>query len=171
MRSFFRDCNRGERHVTHACRSPKATTRFGSYLYYYDQAGFENAGIWDNEPWGQGSYAMPFGSCSTPRDVGGCGIGSDGQLENGRWYLVEMYVRMNAPGKPNGVMRGWVDGKLSYEKIDMIWRLPGHDNLHVRTIWLNVHAGGEFVGLCKPSYIMLDQLAAAIGAQLGPVPR
>lgn len=168
MRGFFRNCNRGERHVTHACLSPTASTRFGSYLYYFDQAGFQNAGIWDGEQWGQGHYSRPFGSCGTPRDVGGCGKGTAGQLENGRWYLIEMQVKMNSPGKPDGMVRGWIDGKLSYEKTNMIWRLPGHENLHVRTIWLNIHAGGEMVGLCSPSYVILDQLVAATGERPGP---
>ena len=78
-----------------------------------------------------------------------------------------MYVRMNTPGQSNGVIRGWVNGALSYEKTNMIWRIQGHDNLHVRTIWLNVHAGGESVGLCSGSYVLLDQLVAATGARAG----
>lgn len=169
MRTYFRDCNKGESTVTHACFARNATTRIGSYLYYYGQDGFQNAGIWDNERWGQGYFSLPFGSCSNPRDVGGCGIGTGGQLENGRWYLIEMYVKMNSPRLPDGVIRAWVDGKLSYEKTNMLWRLPGHDNLHVRTIWLNVHAGGEGVGLCSPSHILLDQLVAAVGDRVGTI--
>jgi hypothetical protein len=169
MRAVFRDCNKGEKTVTHACINPRATTRFGSYLYFYGQKGFENAGFWDNEPWGQGEFTLPFGSCSTPGDIGGCGTGTGGQFENDRWYLIEMFVKMNTPGHADGVIRGWVDGQLSYEKTNMVWRLPGHDNLHVRTIWLNVHAGGEMVGLCTASYIMLDQLVATVRERAGPI--
>ncbi len=123
--------------------------------------------MWDQEPWGQGYYDGPFGSCRTPSDVGGCGKGFGGQLENGKWYGIEMYVKMNTPGQADGIVRGWIDGKLSYEKTTMIWRLPGHDNLHVRTIWLNVHAGGESVGLCQASTIYLDQMVAATDAPIG----
>jgi hypothetical protein len=78
-----------------------------------------------------------------------------------------MYVKMNTPGRADGVVRGWVDGQLSYEKTNMIWRVVGHDNLHVRTIWLNVHAGGESVGLCKSSAVYLDQMVAATDAPVG----
>jgi hypothetical protein len=162
MRAYYRNCSAGERVQRHECKNPKATTRFGSYLYYYKQDSYNNAGIWDQVEWGQG-YADPArGFCKSPRDIGACGTsGNHGQLENDKWYEMEMYVKMNTPGKPDGVIRGWVDGNLAYEKTNMIWRIPGHDKLHVRTIWLNVHAGGEYVGLCETSAIYLDQLVAA----------
>jgi hypothetical protein len=167
MRAYFRNCLAGEGTVRQACRSRTAKTRFGSYLYYFQQRAFDNGGVWDQEPWGQGYYDTPFGSCRTARDIGGCGKGSGGQLENGKWYAIEMYVKMNTPGREDGVIRGWVDGQLSYEKTNMIWRIVGHDNLHVRTIWLNVHAGGESVGLCKGSAIYLDQMVATTDAPVG----
>jgi hypothetical protein len=168
MRAYYRDCWRGESTRTKACANSNATTRYGSYLYYYDQNGFNNAGIWDTQDWGQGYYDNPFGSCATARDIGGCGRGTGGQLVNDQWYLIEQYVKMNTPGQANGEVRGWVNGTLSYQKTNMIFRLPGHDNLHVRTVWLNVHAGGEFVGLCQGSEIFLDQMVVATGAQVGP---
>lgn len=168
MRAYFRNCQAGEGKVRQACRSTTAKTRFGSYFYYYRQDSFENMGIWDTEKWGQGYYDSPFGSCRVPRDVGGCGKGTGGQLENGPWYAIEMYVKMNTPGQADGVVRGWVDGKLSYEKTNMIWRIPGHDNLHVRTVWLNVHAGGEAMGLCRASAVYLDQMVAATDGPVGP---
>ncbi|MCA9195762.1 MAG: hypothetical protein KDB03_28530 [Planctomycetales bacterium] len=33
-------------------------------------------------------------------------------LENNRWYSVEQHVRLNTPGKNDGVLRAWVDDKL-----------------------------------------------------------
>ncbi len=164
MRTHFRNCNRSGSDRT--CTSPQATTRIGSYLYYYEQDGFANAGLWDNVEWGQGYYTEPFGSCSSPRDIGSCGMGVGGQLENDRWYRVEMYVKMNTPGKADGIIKGWVDGVLSYQKNNMIFRIPGHDNLHVRTVWLNVFAGGT-TGLCQGSTVYLDQVVAATDAPPG----
>lgn len=170
MRLAFRNCLKGESTVTNACTTkPGAKTRIGSYHYYAYQKGYNIHGFWDNIQWGQGTYSSPFGSCSTPGDIGGCGKGDGGVLLNGRWYLIEMHVKMNTPGQADGVVRGWVDGVLSYEKRNMVWRFEGHDNLHVRTVWLNVHAGGEFVGLCTGSHIMLDQLVVATGDRVGPL--
>jgi hypothetical protein len=80
-----------------------------------------------------------------------------------------MHVKMNTPGQPDGIVRGWVNGVLSYQKNNMMWRFVDHDSLHVRTIWLNVHAGGESVGLCEGSYVMLDQLVAATSGPIGPL--
>jgi hypothetical protein len=170
MRTTFRNCSQGESTPTHACTTkPTARTRFGSYFYFVNQQSFDNAGFWDNIQWGQGPFNSPFGSCSSASDIGGCGKGDGGVLENGRWYLVEMYVKMNTPGQADGVVRGWVDGVLSYDKRNMVWRIPGHDNLHVRTVWLNIHAGGEFVGLCQGSHVLLDQMVVATGARVGPL--
>lgn len=45
-----------------------------------------------------------------------------GFLENNRWYCVEQHVRLNTPGLPDGVLRGWVDGRLAFEKTDMRFR-------------------------------------------------
>ncbi len=74
---------------------------------------------------------------------------------------------MNTPGAADGEIRGWVDGNLSYEKTNMVWRYQGHKNLHVRTVWLNIHAGGEFVGLCETSHVYLDQMVVATDAPIG----
>ena len=49
----------------------------------------------------------------------------------------------------------------------MVWRNPGHKDLHVRTVWLNIHAGGEFVGLCDASHVYLDQMVVATDAPIG----
>ncbi len=163
MRMKFRDCKAGETTVRHACALPSATTRFGGYVYYPTSS--QEFANWDDVSWGAGYTAGP---CSSdPTSIGNCGIASGGQFENGRWYLVETYVKMNTPGQADGLMQGWVDGVLSYDKRNMIWRKPGHDNLHVRTVWLNVHAGGEFVGLCQGSEIYLDQMVVATGQQIG----
>ena len=52
----------------------------------------------------------------------------------------------------------------------MEYRYTGNDSLHNRTFWLNVHAGGEGLGLCTASYVLIDQLVIAkqrIGAFRG----
>jgi len=40
-----------------------------------------------------------------------------------RWVCVEMMVKMNTPGLPDGELRLWVDGRPVYAKTDMRWRL------------------------------------------------
>jgi hypothetical protein len=153
-----------------------ATTRLGWYHYVPPASGNNNQafGAFDNQAWGTdnagsgstcGSHPLNLGS--TGSDASSCGKGAAG-LVNGTWYLVELYVKMNTPGQANGISRAWINGELKYEKTNMEYRFVGHDNLHVRTVWLNIHAGGEFVGLCTASHIMLDQMVVATGARVGP---
>jgi Polysaccharide lyase 14 len=181
MRSAYRNCDKysGDG-LACANKNPGATTRFGSYLYFYNQEGSTgSAGLWDTYYWGQswgnggscsGSpndpYCSPNNCSNTPNDVY-CGKSNDGgEFYNGRWYLVEMFVKMNTPGVADGVIKGWINNVLSYEKDNMIFRLVGHDNLHVRNIWLNIYKGG-LDGNCNDSEVYLDQLAVATDAQIG----
>jgi len=117
-------------------------TRIGGYLYYPEA----------NDYWGL------FAAFDNERaDISG-GIGRAGQLENDRWYHIKMQVVMNSPGHKNGVIRGWVDGKLSFERDDFLFRFKNHDNLHVRNVWFNVYFGGQAVGPREDTYILVDEL-------------
>ena len=63
-------------------------------------------------------------------------------LENNRWYCIEQYVKMNTPRINDGVLRGWVDGKLVFEKTDV--RMRDVDALKIETVWINVYHGGTW---------------------------
>jgi hypothetical protein len=164
MRTNFTHCYR-------ACSTKRsASMRFGSYLYFYQQELGEGSftghnGNWDNNPWG--GFRGKGGTCQTVPNNTICGIGDGGNLLNGRWYRIEMRVKMNTPGQADGVIEGKVDGVLSYQKKNMIFRIPGHDNLHVRTIWLNVYKGG-IVGNLNDQQVYLDQMVVALNDWVGP---
>jgi hypothetical protein len=78
-----------------------------------------------------------------------------------------MHVKMNTPGQADEIIEGKVDGVLSYRKTNMIFRLPGHDSLHVRTVWLDVFKGGG-VGNLNDQQVYLDQLVVALKDWVGP---
>lgn len=90
-------------------------TALGSYAYHAD---IEDA-AGENWAWGEGPA---------------------GVLENNRWYCIEQYVKMNAPGQKNGVFRAWVDGQRVFEKTDVRFRHVRE--LKIEKIWLNVYHGG-----------------------------
>ncbi|MGH8501154.1 MAG: hypothetical protein ACREVE_01540 [Gammaproteobacteria bacterium] len=163
-RAQFRHCSAGESRPYNICSSG-AVTRFGYYLYHARQVDiWGDGGFWDNEPWGQ-SYGG--GSCESEPSNTLCGIDHVGNLGLDRWYRIEMQIKMNTPGQADGIARGWVDGKLAYDKTNMVFRLEGHDNLHVRTAWLNVHKGGDVPwGNCEDSAVYLDQLVLATDARV-----
>jgi hypothetical protein len=152
-----------------------ATTRLGYYWYLPPATSATNQqmGPFDNRYWGSqaGSCSTTGGqgnpSSSDGQDVAAnCGIGEAGLL-NDRWYLVELHIKMNTPGQADGVAETWIDGSLKYRKNNVVYRNVGHDNLHVRTVWLNVHAGGEGVGPADDTYLLMDQMVVAKGARPG----
>lgn len=63
-----------------------------------------------------------------------------GLLENNRWYCIEQYARLNTPDKDDGILRGWVDGKLAFEKTDV--RMRSTTELKIQNIWINLYHGG-----------------------------
>jgi hypothetical protein len=160
MRAEFDHCYR-------ACNTkPGASMRFGSYLYFYQQEVGEGGSFTGrNGNWDSGGITGK--GCQTVPTNTDCGIGDGGVLLNDRWYRIEMHVKMNTPGQADGVIEGKVDGVLSYQKKNMIFRIPGHDNLHVRTIWLDVFKGGT-VGNLNDQQVYLDQMVAALKDWVGP---
>ena len=72
--------------------------------------------------------------------------GSDAQLERDRWYSIEVYGKMNSisggAGNNDGILRGWVDGELVFEKDDI--RFRDIAALKIESIWFNVYVGGSW---------------------------
>ncbi len=63
-------------------------------------------------------------------------------MENYRWYCIEQLVKLNTPGENDGLMRGWVDGQLVFEKSDV--RMRDVETLKIETVWLNLYYGGTW---------------------------
>jgi len=68
-----------------------------------------------------------------------------GYLENNRWYCIEQYCKMNTPTLNDGILRGWVDGQLAYERTD--FRFRDVYDLKIETIWVNVYLGGSWTAI------------------------
>ncbi len=162
-RSNYRACGGGD---GLACSTkPNAIARFGSYLYHGGQASSTgDAGYWDAHIYGSSSGGG--GDCETNPSNFRCGRGDGGVLERGRWYQVEIQTTMNTPGQADGVIRGWIDGVLSFEKTNMSFREEGHDLLHNRLVWLNVYKGGRY-GNCSNGEVYLDQMVVGTGDPIG----
>ncbi len=61
-------------------------------------------------------------------------------LENDRWYSVEQQIKLNTPGLSDGILRGWLDGRLVFEKTNL--RFRGSTKLKIEEVWFNVYHGG-----------------------------
>ncbi len=81
-----------------------------------------------------------------------------GLLENNRWYCIEQFAKMNTPGKNDGVLRGWVDGQLAFERTDV--RMRDVEDLKIKTVWLNVYYGGSWTA-AEDYHLYIDEVVIA----------
>ena len=91
-----------------------------------------------------GTYCYHADQKGTYGDMWLWSKGYRGFLQKNRWYAIEQYLSMNTPGKKDGILRAWIDGKLAFEKTDIRFRHV--DTLKIEQIWMNVYHGGK-----KPS--------------------
>jgi len=73
--------------------------------------------------------------------------GSDAYLKRGQWHAIEVYGRMNnlgpdGRGYNDGILRGWVDGQLVFQKTNIRFRDVAR--LKIEAIWFNVYVGGTW---------------------------
>jgi len=157
-RGVFEGCN--ELDGVSTCNlTPDARVRVGSYLYVPENGTTHGANaLWDGIAERNNLGADYTSSCRRDREGTNrtdscycqsennmyCGIGTGGQL------VTERY----------GIVRGWIDDELAYEKTNVRFRYEGHNNLHVRTIWLNTYKGGV-EGNCENAELYYDQMVVA----------
>ncbi|MGD8765988.1 MAG: hypothetical protein PVG87_27015 [Desulfobacteraceae bacterium] len=79
-----------------------------------------------NDPWGEGFR---------------WNIGGQRYFQRGKWHHIENYVKMNTPGKHDGVIKGWFDGELAFKKTD--FRFRDVDSFAVDLFYFQTHFGGE----------------------------
>jgi hypothetical protein len=84
------------------------------------------------------------------------------KLSHGRWYTVKMHCKLNTPGtnggrgKNDGVLRGWIDGQLAFEKTDLRFRDVA--SLKIENIWMNVYHGGATPVPDQDIHLYLDNV-------------
>jgi predicted amidohydrolase len=115
-------------------------TPIGYYCYHADMKGrYGSSWIWDED-----------------------GLG---YLKNNRWYCIEQYVRMNTPGENDGVLQGWVDGKLAFRKTDV--RMRDVSDLKIECIWVNIYHGGKWSAE-SDDHLYIDNVVIA-RRNVGPI--
>ena len=67
-------------------------------------------------------------------------------------------MKMNTPGKNDGILRGWVDGRPAFEKTDVRMRdVPG---LKIERIWINIYHGGTWTS-DSDDHLFIDNVVIA----------
>ncbi|WP_010522499.1 RICIN domain-containing protein [Aquimarina agarivorans] len=64
-----------------------------------------------------------------------------GNMDYDKWYHVKQYIKLNTPGKKNGILKAWVNGKLVYERSN--WNFRTVDRLKIYAYWFNYYNGGR----------------------------
>ena len=72
---------------------------------------------------------------------------------------------MNTPRKNDGILRGWVDGKLAFEKTDV--RLRDVSSLKIENIWINLYHGGTWTAP-SDDHLFIDNVVIATD-YIGPM--
>jgi hypothetical protein len=72
-------------------------------------------------------------------------------VQSGVWHTVRLHVKINTPGKPDGVSRAWLDGRLVLDKTDVVYRYKDTMDHAVTRAYITTYAGGSSVADFAPS--------------------
>ena len=101
--------------------------------------------------------------------VGGNGFGwnrgKPDKIEPGKWHCVEVMTKLSSPGKEDGAIKLWVNGKLVSEYDDLPLRDEAHPDLLLNMVFLApyFHPGSP-----KDQTHWADQIVVAT-KYIGPV--
>lgn len=90
-----------------------------------------------------------------------------GVIEKNKWHSIEQQVKMNTPGKKDGIFRAWIDGELAYENTELEFRDVNSAFIAIDRIWVNFYHGG-IKPINQTSNAYIDNLVVA-SQYIGPI--
>lgn len=63
------------------------------------------------------------------------------EIQKGKWQQIKTYVKLNSPGKRDGIIKTWLDGQPVLAKTDL--RFQSGDNLKIERFLFSVFYGGS----------------------------
>jgi len=78
------------------------------------------------------------------------------RIETGKWHVITQHIRMNTPGKADGVLQGWFDGQEAFFNDSILFRKD--EKLKIDQIFYSVFLGGDDLSWTSPKdeYICFD---------------
>ncbi len=105
------------------------------------------------------SYVYHSKSASSYGDIFVWGGGQGAALiKPNRWVCIEQHVRLNTPGKEDGVLRAWVDGRPVFARRNL--RLRDTLAVGIENAWFDLYMGGQQPAL-KDMHINIAQVVVA----------
>ncbi len=93
-----------------------------------------------------------------------------GDMDYNKWYHVKQYIKLNTPGKSNGILKAWVNGKLVFERSN--WNFRKVSDLKIYAYWFNYYNGGRDTAKKTGTLIVDDfKLYGPQGLTNGPAPK
>ncbi len=83
-------------------------------------------------------------------------------IERGRWYCMEMMLKLNTPGRPDGEQAAWIDGERVIHTTGLRWR--DTDELKIHCFWLELYVHNS----PQVNRVWFDQVALST-EYIGPV--
>ena len=130
-----------------------------AYSTKYSQGGCLEDGEFNSKPHlsgsGQGTHNYSFFYGMKNRCGGGTGFwwdGADGSSSNsgpninsahGVWHHIEYRIKVNTPGKADGILQTWHDGELVLSNTSMMWRKTDAHNVERAKLQAFVSGGNE----------------------------
>jgi len=118
-------------------------TRIGFYLYHPEI--YKNSYYNDQEPVADKKY---FGE----------GVSFDSNQETDKWYIITQRIVMNTVGENDGLVEGYVDGKLVAQKGGLLFRTV--NDLQIDRIFFSNFFGGSGIPSEQLEYIYFDDFYA-----------
>jgi hypothetical protein len=89
--------------------------------------------------------------------------GAPARFSPGAWHRVEHRVVMNTPGRADGILQAWIDGRPALDERDRVWRLD--DSVHVDALYFSTFFGGNDPswGAAKDETIDFDDFVVSTG--------
>jgi hypothetical protein len=81
----------------------------------------------------------------------------------GEWHRIDQQCTMNTPGDNDGILRGWIDGELAFEKTD--FRFRDTTDLKIEEHWFNIYWGGSWSSP-DDNHIMFDDFSLSTQGRL-----
>lgn len=71
-------------------------------------------------------------------------FGGHAQFQKGKWHHIEIHVKLNTPGKRDGLLEGWLDGELRCrDKDNSGVRAAGQTNTKLNYMYFSTFFGGS----------------------------
>ncbi len=96
-----------------------------------------------------------------------------GSLVPGEWYCLEGHVRLNTPGRADGLLEGWVDETPAFSRDGLAFRRSREDRIRIESFWVDVYFGGSAraetdLGLSIDELALSDRrIGCGVGGGLG----